>query len=288
MNKIGIHYGYWIHAWDVDDIHPYMDKAARLGFDILEISPGVLAPLSSMQRKEIKARAQDSNLALTCCYSLSPRYDLASPDRQIRADGIAHLRQLVQAVADAGGNILGGILYGAWQTTMPEGESDKWPYVERSIACMKEVAKFAEDQRVILCMEAVNRFEQFILNTCSEAIAYVDAVGSPNVKIMLDTFHMNIEENFLGDAILRAGSSLGHFHVGENNRMPPGYGHIPWTEVGSALRKIEYQGSIVMEPFLMPGGQVGREIKVFRDLSQGLDLDAEARKALLFTRGLLK
>jgi len=81
---------------------------------------------------------------------------------------------------------------------------------------------------------------------------------------------------------------LGHFHVGENNRMPPGFGHIPWAEIGAALRKIKYQGYVVMEPFLMPGGQVGRDIKVFRDLSINLDLDEEARKALLFMRGVLK
>jgi D-psicose/D-tagatose/L-ribulose 3-epimerase len=137
-------------------------------------------------------------------------------------------------------------------------------------------------------MEVVNRFEQYIMNTCAEALAYVEAVGSPNARVMLDTFHMNIEEDFIGDAIKLAGKRLGHFHIGENNRMPPGYGHIPWTEVASALRSIDYPGYVVMEPFLVPGGQVGRDIKVFRDLSVGLDIDQEALKALLFMRGLLK
>ncbi|HEY54049.1 MAG TPA: sugar phosphate isomerase/epimerase, partial [Caldilineae bacterium] len=89
------------------------------------------------------------------------------------------------------------------------------------------------------------------------------------------------------EAILKAGDRLGHLHIGENNRMPPGYGHIPWTEIGAALRQIDYQGFVVMEPFLMPGGQVGSDIKVFRDLSVGLDLDEEARKALQFTRRVL-
>jgi D-psicose/D-tagatose/L-ribulose 3-epimerase len=153
---------------------------------------------------------------------------------------------------------------------------------------MKEAIKVAEDNQVFFNMEVVNRFEQYLLNTCAEAIDYVEMVGSPNARVMLDTFHMNIEEDFLGDSILRAGDKLGHLHIGENNRMPPGYGHIPWTELASALRKINYTGYVVMEPFLMPGGQVGRDIKVFRDLSVGLDLDEEARKALLFMRGVLK
>jgi D-psicose/D-tagatose/L-ribulose 3-epimerase len=153
---------------------------------------------------------------------------------------------------------------------------------------MREAIKVAEDNHVIFNMEVVNRFEQFLLNTSAEAVAYVEAVGSPNAKILLDTFHMNIEEDFIGDAIVLAGDKLGHVHVGENNRMPPGFGHIPWTEIGAALRKIGYGGAVVMEPFLLPGGQVGRDIKVFRDLSVGLDLDDEARKAALFMRGVLK
>jgi D-psicose/D-tagatose/L-ribulose 3-epimerase len=134
----------------------------------------------------------------------------------------------------------------------------------------------------------VNRFEQYLLNTSAEAVAYVKDVGSPNAKVMLDTFHINIEENYFSEAIMTAGEHLGHFHIGETNRMPPGYGRIPWTEVGSALRKINYKGNVVMEPFLMPGGEVGRDIKVFRDLSVGLDLDEEAGKALQFTRGFMK
>jgi D-psicose/D-tagatose/L-ribulose 3-epimerase len=153
---------------------------------------------------------------------------------------------------------------------------------------MQEAVRAAENNSVYFNVEVVNRFEQYLINTVDEALDYVNAVGSPNARVMLDTFHMNIEEDFCGEAILKAGDHLGHFHIGENNRMPPGYGHIPWTEIAAALRKIDYQGDVVMEPFLMPGGQIGRDIKVFRDLSVGLDLDEEARKALLFMRGVLK
>jgi D-psicose/D-tagatose/L-ribulose 3-epimerase len=186
-----------------------------------------------------------------------------------------------------GGGPLGGITYSNWPATLPEG-ADKQPIVDRSVASVKEAAKIAAGNNVTLVLEVVNRFEQFIMNSCDEALEFVQRVGSPHVKIMLDTFHMNIEEDFIDDAIVKTGDKLGHFHIGENNRMPPGYGHIPWTEISAALRRIHYQGHVVMEPFLMPGGQVGRDIKVFRDLSIGLDLDGEARKALQFMRGVLK
>lgn len=153
---------------------------------------------------------------------------------------------------------------------------------------MKEAVRAAKHNHVTFNLEVVNWFEQYLLNTAAEAVAYVDAVGSPNVRILLDTFHLNIEEDFVGQAIRLAGDKPGHFHVGENNRMPPGYGHIPWTEIGAALRDIGYTGDVVMEPFVSPGGQVGSDIRVYRDLGEGMDLDEEVRKALLFMRGVLR
>ena len=287
MNKIGIYYAYWTHDWDAD-FHPFIDKVADLGFDILEVNAGTVAQITADERQALKSHADDRNLSLTYCIGLPHPFDVASADKTTRERGIAYLQQMAHAVGEMGGGKIGGIIYSSWPATMPPGETDKRPYVERSVASMKEAVKAAEDNDVLFNVEVVNRFEQFIMNTCDEALAYVEAVGSPNVKILLDTFHLNIEEDFVGAALVKAGDKLGHFHIGENNRMPPGYGHIPWTEIGAALRQINYTGDVVMEPFLMPGGQVGRDIKVFRDLSVGLDLDEEARKALLFMRGVLK
>jgi D-psicose/D-tagatose/L-ribulose 3-epimerase len=287
MSKIGIYYAYWTHDWDAD-FHPFIDKVAELGFDVLEVNAGTVAHMTSEERQSLKAHADDKDIILSHCIGLPHKYDIASEDEAIRENGIAYLEKMAEAIGEMGGGNLSGIIYSSWPTTMPEGETDKRPYVERSIASMKKAIKAAEDNNVIFNMEVVNRFEQFLMNTCDEAIAYVEAVDSSNAKILLDTFHMNIEEDFIGEAIQKAGDKLGHLHIGENNRMPPGYGHIPWTEVGAALRKINYQGYVVMEPFLMPGGEVGRDIKVFRDMSVGLELDDEARKALMFIRGVLK
>jgi D-psicose/D-tagatose/L-ribulose 3-epimerase len=287
VNKIGIYYAYWTRDWKAD-FHPFVDRVADLGFDILEVNAGAIASMTSAERQSLEAHATDRNIILSHCIGLPHEYDIASADKAVRKNGISFLKQIAAAIGEMGGGSLSGIIYGSWPATMPAGGTDKRPYVERSVASMKEAIKAAEDNNVIFSVEVVNRFEQFILNTCDEAIAYVEAVGSPSAKILLDTFHMNIEEDFVGEAIQKAGDKLGHFHIGENNRMPPGYGHIPWTEVGAALRRIGYQGYVVMEPFVMPGGQVGRDIKVFRDLSAGLEMDEEARKALWFIRGVLK
>ena len=140
-------------------------------------------------------------------------------------------------------------------------------------------------------MEVLNRFESHILNTAEEGVQFVEEVGMDNVKVMLDTFHMNIEEVSMGAAIRRAGKLLGHFHTGECNRMVPGKGRIPWREIGDALRDIEYDGTVVMESFVRMGGQVGADIKVWRDISRGADearLDEGARRAVEFQRYMLE
>ncbi len=287
MIKIGIYYAFWENNWDAD-FHPYIDKVADLGFDILEINSGTFANLTTEERKALQSHAADRNIDLTYCIGLTAPYDIASEDADVRENGIRFLQTQAKAIGEVGGGKLSGIIYGAWPATMPDGETDKSPYLSRSIESMKEAVKAAEDHHVIFNVEVVNRFEQFLLNTCAEAVDYVKAVGSDHVRILLDTYHMNIEEDWIGWAIEEAGALLDHVHIGENNRKPPGYGHIPWTELAGALRRIGYDKTMTMEPFVMPGGEVGRDIKVFRNLGENFDLDAEAQKALWFIRGLLK
>jgi D-psicose/D-tagatose/L-ribulose 3-epimerase len=95
---------------------------------------------------------------------------------------------------------------------------------------------------------------------------------------------MNIEEDSLSGSIEETGSWLGHFHIGEPNRRPPGCGRMPWAEIFGALKRIDYQGAVVMEPFLLPGGDVGRDISVFRDLLGNGNLDDEAARSVEFVR----
>ena len=153
---------------------------------------------------------------------------------------------------------------------------------------MKKLGQIAAGYGITLGMEVLNRFEGYLLNTAGEALSYVKAVGLDNVKVMLDTFHMNIEEDSIIDAIKNTGSFLGHFHIGEANRRPPRTGsRMDWAGIGKALREINYSGAVVMEPFVLQGGQVGKDIKVWRDMASAdeKELDGEARRSVDFIRG---
>ena len=183
-------------------------------------------------------------------------------------------------------HLIGGALYSYWPIDYSK-PVDKIGDRARGIEGIAGIADFANDLGINLCMEVLNRFENHVLNTAAEGVAFVKEVGKPNVKVMLDTFHMNIEEDSIGGAIRTAGSLLGHLHTGECNRRVPGKGRTPWREIGEALRDIGYNGTVVMEPFIKMGGTVGSDIKVWRDLSEGAneaEMDKQAQDALGFQR----
>jgi D-psicose/D-tagatose/L-ribulose 3-epimerase len=282
MNPIGMHYGYWTQYWGSEPLQ-FVKRAKKCGFDILEVNAPKVARMSDAERDVLKGAIADAGLGLTYSIGMTADMDLVSEDTATRRKGIAFLQQVARAMKHMGDTVLAGINYSSWPRKLLPDE-DKQILTDRAIEGVREAIKAAEDNDVIFCVEVVNRFEQFIMNTAAEGIAFAERVGSPNCKILLDTFHMNIEEDSLSGSIEEAGNWLGHFHLGETNRRPPGRGRIPWPEIFGALRQINYQGAVVMEPFLLPGGEVGRDISVYRDLLGSADLDEEAARSVQFVR----
>jgi D-psicose/D-tagatose/L-ribulose 3-epimerase len=282
MNPVGIHFGYWAKSWSMDPL-PLVEKVRKLGFDILEVNAPAVTRMSNADRDALKGAATEAGLGLTYSIGMSADMDLVSEDAATRRKGTSFLQDVARAMKYMSGTVMAGINYSSWPRKLLPGE-DKEVLTDRAVEGVREAIKAAEDCGVLFCVEVVNRFEQFIMNTAAEGIAFAKRVGSPNCKILLDTFHMNIEEDSLGGSIVEAGSWLGHFHLGEPNRRPPGRGRMPWPEILGALREINYQGAVVMEPFLVPGGEVGRDISVYRDLLGSANLDDEAARSVEFVR----
>src|SRR5258706_8844043 len=282
MNRIGMHYGYWTQYWGSEPLQ-FVQRAKKCGFDILEVNAPKVTLMSNAERDVLRGVVADAGLSLTYSIGMTADMDLASEDAGTRQKGIAFLQKVARAMKYMGGTILAGINYSSWPRKLLPGE-DKQILTDRAIKGVREAIKAAEDCGALFCVEVVNRFEQFIMNTAAEGIAFAERVGSPNCKIHLDTFHMNIEEDSIGGAIVEAGAWLGHFHLGEPNRRPPGRGRMPWPEIFGALREINYQGALVMEPFLIPVGEVGRDIAGYLYLPGSDDLDAEAARSAQFVR----
>ena len=287
MNKIGVHFGYFNRDWNTDFVKQ-IETIKKIGLDILEVAPAPLMALTKQQRDEIAAAARDNEIDLTFSVGLGLDQDLASEDENIRKNGIKFTTDTFKIMSEMGGKMYSGVDIAAWNKTFTEGVTDKSASWERSVSAVKEIMKSAEDRGITFAVEVVNRYESSLVNTAEEAIKYVDEVGSPNCKILLDTYHMNIEEDSFADAIRSVGSRLAHFHVGESNRRPPcDQGKMPWDEITGALKEINYQGAIVMEPFIKMGGEVGRDVKVWRDISKGAS-EAEMEKLLADAASMLR
>ncbi len=289
MNKLGIFMNFWEKNWDADH-KKYIEKAAKIGFDVLEFQAQPLLEMSDDHIRELRKCADDAGIELTYSLGLDPNYDVSSLDEAKRLGGVKYLQNIIRKMHVGGGTLLSGVSYAGWGCPNVVMD-DKRPYWEQSLKSMKEIVKVAEECGVTYCVEAVNRFETCLINTAAEALEYVAQVDSPNIGVLLDTYHMNIEENNIGDAIRLVGNKLTSFHTGENNRTAPGRGHLDWDEIFGALADINYKGRIVSEPFVMQGGEVGRDIHVFRDLVANpceATIDAEAAYLLNFEKEMLK
>ena len=286
--KYGIYYAYWEDQWKAD-FFKYVEKVAKLGFDFLEIACTPINGYDRQTLKDLRRCAADNGIFLTAGHGPNADQNLASPDPAVRANAKAFFTTLLKNLETLGIHTIGGGIYSYWPVdySRPIDKSADWA---RSVEGVREMGLVARDCGVDYCLEVLNRFEGYLLNTAAEGVRFVEEVGVPSVKLMLDTFHMNIEEDSIGGAIRSAKGILGHFHTGECNRRVPGRGRTPWREIGEALKDIGYTGTVAMEPFIRPGGQVGSDIKVWRNLEADVSeaaMDEAAREALQFERMML-
>ncbi|MBQ7714523.1 MAG: sugar phosphate isomerase/epimerase [Clostridia bacterium] len=282
--KFGTLYAYWTHDWEADYFF-IADKCKKAGFDVMEIGGGHLLDMSDAEIEKLRDYCRDLGLEISCNIGPPKNCDVSSSDPAKRAAGVDWVVGILRQMVKIGSKVLIGAFYNCWPNTEIDGSKEAmW---ERSVNEMKKIASVADELGIMLCLEILNRFESPILNDCEEGIRYCKEVGHPSCKLLLDTFHMNIEEDDLPGAIRKAGDLLGHVHVGEGNRKLPGMGHLPWAEMGEALREIGFDGCVVMEPFMKRGGAVERDIKVYRDLSGNADeetMDKYIADSLVFLR----
>jgi len=268
--KYGVFFSYWEKDWQ-GDYFKYVKKAHDLGLDVLEISAGKLLDMSDDEVARLRDLAKSLNIGISCNIGPAKKYDVASADPSVREAGFRFERGIMDKMNVLGSDRLIGAMYSFWPYDFED--LDKPAVWKRAVEGMKVLGDCAGDHGVTLAMEVLNRFETLIMNTAEEAVRFVDEVDRPAVRILLDTFHMNIEEDYIPDAIHTAGKYLAHFHVGENNRKLPfdGPGSLDWRAIGKALRDVNYNGYVIAEPFVTTGGQIAKDIKVWRDLSGNAD-----------------
>ena len=277
----GINTFLWASPFRTKDL-PLLEKGKSLGFDLVEI------PIEGEQDIDYAKAAEaykKAGVQCSLCAVMGSNRDPSHEDEAIQKGGVAYLKHCIDAAAILHATALVGPLYAAvgrqWQATPEQRKRD----LERCAKNLREVAHHAEDKGVTLALEPLNRFETSFINLTEQALELIAMIGSPRVKLMMDTFHANIEEKSLGRAIEAAGKNLIHLHANENDRGTPGTGHVAWAEVGAALKKINFSGSLVIESFSTEVKEIARAAAVWRPLAP--TPDGLARDGLAFLKKLM-
>lgn len=243
MRRLGIHSFVWTGGQTQDGLETALRKSAEHGYRTIEFA--YLRP-ERFDLDRLARLAQSLDVEIGVTMGLPLDRDISSEDPDAVAAGTAMLADACRAVRDIGGNKLGGILYSAHTKYNRQPTRRGW---DNSVAAMAKTAEVAQDCGIDLVLEIVNRFETNLLNTTAQGLKYLDEVGAPQVRLHLDTFHMNIEEANPAAAIRLAGDRIGYFHIGESNRGYLGDGTINFDLIFDALLDIGYARDIVFESF---------------------------------------
>jgi sugar phosphate isomerase/epimerase len=216
-----------------------LQRAAQAGFDAVELAitdptgfnPPVFAEV--LEPEGLRLRSITTGQA-----AAKEGLSLATGDNSVRKIAIERVKEHMRLAEPFDAVVIVGSLRGS------DGSG------ERLVEALAECA--AHDSAVRLALEPLNRYESRLVNTVSEALTVVERVGADNLGVLVDTFHANIEESRIGEALKAAGDRLFHVHLADSNRFVPGYGHLAFAEVWEALERIDYQGVLVLEPYPKP------------------------------------
>jgi D-psicose/D-tagatose/L-ribulose 3-epimerase len=243
MNKLGVHALVWVGGWSHDECERAIAQTAELGFDLIEIPALDPSTIDSAHTRKMLDRYR---LGTTLSLGLDASTDISSGDPAKQARGEVRLMQVLDIARAIGATHVCGILYSAFQKY---SEPASVVGIAGAVDVLRRVGEHAARHDITIGLEVVNRYESNVLNTAAQATAFAQRVGLPNVKVHLDTYHMNIEEADLEAAVIDTADMLGYFHIGESGRGYLGAGNIDFDRVFRGLAKSGYSGPITFESF---------------------------------------
>jgi len=254
MYKYGVNLLLWTSNFSEKDLY-LIKKVKELGCDVVEIP--IFNP-EEFPSELVKKELEKYDLEACVCYGCEIDSDIASLDNTIRQKGIERFKKAIDHTNILGADKIGGVVYKAGGIFTGSAPTKvEWSH---SVNSMKELARYANQFNISICVEQINRYETYFINTTEDALKYCSDVGEHNMQVLLDTHHLILEELNLYDAIIMAGNRLGHFHTSENNRGIPGTGQVDWLNVYRALKKIKYYGWLVIESFYISFGNIWKPL----------------------------
>lgn len=273
MTLFGAHAFIWAAEWTLEGAEAVIRGAAHAGLDFVEI------PLLRPEQMEVQATREfldHYGLGCTCSLGLPENAHMPHAPEAARR----FLEQTIDLTHALGSSILTGGIYTHLGTLTRKPPTAEELATVRSV--LHGLAQYAAERGVSLGVEAINRYENYLINLSSQAVELVDHIGEPNVFVHLDTYHMNIEEKGFFDPIVAAGSRLQYIHLSESDRGTPGTGNVRWDDVFRGLAAIGYDGKLVMESFVAVNEDIIGATAMWRNVVG--DPQALVRDGLSFLR----
>jgi D-psicose/D-tagatose/L-ribulose 3-epimerase len=279
--KIGVNTWVWVSPFTTERLD-LLDKVASLGFDLVEIA---VEDPSAIDAGALKRKLSDAGLGVSLCGAFGPTRDLANVEPEPRRIGKKYIEDCVRLAEKIGCGLFSGPVYSSVGKTRMVPEEQRIREWALCVEGLKSIEGLARSCGVTIGVEPLNRFESDMINLTEQASALIRDAGSPAYKVHIDSFHANIEEKSIPEAIRKVGKGgLCHFHGCENDRGAPGSGHQDWAGIRDALREIEYAGAVVIESFTPGTVEIAKAASIWRPLAASQD--ALAREGLRFFRKL--
>ena len=279
VNPIGVSTWLWTSPLADADLDSLVPRISGWGFDIIELpieQPGDWDPARTA---ELTAAA---GLGTTTCAVMTPDRDLTTTDRATTAATQAYLRRCIEMAAAVGSPVVAGPIYAPVARLWQLGPDDRKQTIARLVEALRSVADHADRHQVHLALEPLNRYETSLINTVEQAMEVVDGVGSPALGVLLDTFHMNIEEKDPAAATRLAAGHIAHVQACGTDRGTPGADQFGWDRFAKALAAAAYAGPICIESFTAHNAAIARAASIWRPLAP--TQDALAVDGLAFLR----
>ncbi len=259
MQGFGVHTSMWTMNWDRAGAEKAIAAAVKYKMDFIEVA---LLNAPMVDAAHTKALLEKNNLRAVCSLGLPERaWASVHPEAAIE-----HLKVAIDKTAEMGAEALSGVIYGGIgeRTGVPPTQAE----YDNIARVLQAAAKHAKTKNIELGIEAVNRYENHLINTGKQAVAMIEKVGADNIFVHLDTYHMNIEEKGAATGILDARDHLKYIHLSESDRGSPGYGNCPWDAIYAALAAIGFKGGLAMESFINMPPEVAYGLAVWRPVAK--------------------
>ncbi len=247
-----------------------VDDLKEAGFDGIEL---YLGDGDVSHYTKLGSHFADLGLGVTTVTGLAPEENISSNDANIRQAGLDRLKWAIDNAEALGAENICGPIHSsfAYFTRQPPTQDER----NRSAEMLRKAAEYAAQANIMLCPEALNRFECYLYNTMADLKTLVEAVDHPYLGAMYDTHHSNIEEKSQSGALRTIAPVLKHIHISENDRGTPGSGQVQWDEVFPAIKEINYDGWLTIEAFSTIIPEFANAINVWRDYSPSEEIYTE-------------